>query len=90
MMTESYSPADVIKKYYGSGAKDGAHLPFNFQMINDIKATSKAMDFVNMVNRWSDVVPDGKVTNWVVSEVLIKIMNHIKNILLNQPTDWQS
>jgi alpha-glucosidase len=68
-MTESYSPADVIKKYYQSddGTQDGAHLPFNFQMINNIHDYSIAEDFVKMVTDWFKVVPKGKVTNWVVS-----------------------
>lgn len=68
-MTESYSSADIIKKYYQSddGTKDGAHLPFNFQMINEIHDYSKAEDFVKMVTDWFKVVPAGKVTNWVVS-----------------------
>lgn len=73
MMTESYSPAGIIKKYYMSddGTQDGAHLPFNFQMINEINKTSKAVHFVNMVKNWFKIVPKGKVTNWVVSQVLI-------------------
>ena len=68
-MTESYSPPAIIKKYYQSDdkTKDGAHLPFNFQMINQIKRESKANDFVKMITDWFEVVPEGKVTNWVVS-----------------------
>lgn len=68
-MTESYAPPEIIKKYYQSNdtTKDGAHLPFNFQMINEIKDFSTAADFVNMVTNWFKVVPEGKVTNWVVS-----------------------
>jgi alpha-glucosidase len=68
-MTESYSSAEVIKKFYQSpdGTKDGAHLPFNFQMIDKIHDFSKAADFVKIVKDWFDVVPKGKVTNWVVS-----------------------
>lgn len=69
MMTESYSPANVIKKYYQSadGARNGAHLPFNFEMINRINVNSTAADFVSMVTEWFKIVPEGKVTNWVVS-----------------------
>lgn len=62
-MTESYSPPDVIKQYYEAGS----HLPFNFQMINTIKANSTARDFVEMVDNWLKILPKGKVTNWVVS-----------------------
>lgn len=68
-MTESYSSSEIIKKYYTSdnGSRDGAHLPFNFQMINKINKNSQATDFVSMVDDWFKVVPQGKVTNWVVS-----------------------
>jgi alpha-glucosidase len=68
-MTESYAPPDVIKKYYQSDdkTKDGAHLPFNFEMIRTIKHNSTANDVVNMVTNWFKTVPEGKVTNWVVS-----------------------
>lgn len=70
IMTESYSPPAIIKKYYQSddGTKNGAHLPFNFQMINIVKNESVAADIVGMVNDWFAVVPKGKVTNWVVSQ----------------------
>jgi hypothetical protein len=59
----------VIKRYYQSAdkSKDGAHLPFNFEMIRVIKKDSKAEDFVEMVKNWFKIVPEGKVTNWVVS-----------------------
>lgn len=74
MMTESYSKSDVIKKFYeGEHGKNGSHLPFNFQMIDTIKKDSKAADFVTMVDGWFKVVPEGKVTNWVVSQQLIRI-----------------
>jgi alpha-glucosidase len=68
-MTESYSPPAIIKKYYQSDdkTKDGAHLPFNFQMIREINKSSKANDFVTMITDWFAVVPERKVTNWVVS-----------------------
>lgn len=68
MMTESYSKFDAIKKFYVSddGTKNGSHLPFNFQMISTITKDSKAADFVSMVDGWFKVVPEGKVTNWVI------------------------
>ena len=67
-MTESYSSPDVIKKYYiSSDGKDGAHLPFNFEMIRKLSNSSDASTVVNMVTEWFKVVPEGKTTNWVVS-----------------------
>lgn len=72
-MTESYSSADVIKKFYISDdkAKNGSHLPFNFLLIDVIKNTSKAEDFVKSIGGWLDDMPNGKITNWVVSKELI-------------------
>lgn len=75
-MTESYSKLDVIKKYYvGSNGQNGSHLPFNFQMIDTIKKESKAADFVTMVDKWFEMVPEGKTTNWVVSQQLIILLS---------------
>lgn len=88
-MTESYSKFDVIKKFYVSeDGKNGAHLPFNFQMIDTIHADSNATDFVTMVDGWFKVVPEGKVTNWVVSQQLIRLSGLITSD--NYLLDWQS
>jgi hypothetical protein len=78
MMTESYSPPEVIKKFYASNSgREGAHLPFNFQMITQIDDKTTAAGFVTMVTDWFKVIPAGKVTNWVVS--LSPITNPIKS-----------
>lgn len=68
-MTESYSSVDVIKKFYKSenGEREGAHLPFNFQLITTLKNSSKAADIVKMIDDWLKALPEGKATNWVVS-----------------------
>lgn len=68
MMTESYSPPETIMRFYRSadGKKEGAHLPFNFEMIRVIKKESKAKDIVDMVNNWFKLLPEGEVTNWAV------------------------
>lgn len=67
MMTESYSSPEIIKKFYTDGAKDGSHLPFNFQLITKIDNSSKAADIVKVITDWLQTLPAGKVTNWVVS-----------------------
>lgn len=68
-MTESYSPPSTIMKFYRSadGEREGAHLPFNFQMIREIRRNSSAADFVRVVNDWFALLPEGEVTNWAVS-----------------------
>lgn len=72
MMTESYSPPDTIMKFYRStdGQREGAHLPFNFEMIREIKRESKASDFVRVVDGWFDKLPAGETTNWAVSDLM--------------------
>lgn len=69
MMTESYSAPEFIRRFYQStdGTRQGAHLPFNFQMITTIDKDSKAETFVEMVSDSLGVIPEGKITNWVVS-----------------------
>ena len=69
MMTESYSEPSTIMKFYRSpdGKREGAHLPFNFQMIREIRRNSSAADFVRVVNDWFELLPEGEVTNWAVS-----------------------
>lgn len=67
IMTESYSSAEQIKKFYGDGTSDGAHLPFNFQMINDLNKNSKADAYVKMAQNWFNTIPTTRTTNWVVS-----------------------
>lgn len=70
MMTESYSAPEIIMKFYRSsdGKREGSHLPFNFQMIREIRRDSKAGDFVRIVNEWFALLPEGEVTNWAVSK----------------------
>jgi alpha-glucosidase len=72
-MTESWSKPETIMKFYrnADGSRKGAHLPFNFQLINNIKSNSTADTFVNTINEWFRLLPDGEVTNWAVS-----LMNH--------------
>lgn len=81
-MTESYSPVDVIKKFYASenGDRDGAHLPFNFLLISKMTNSSKAADIVKMIDDWLTALPEGKATNWVVSRRTDKID---KNLFMN-------
>lgn len=69
-MTESYSSVDVIKKFYKSadGQRDGAHLPFNFQLITTLTNSSTAADIVKMIDDWLKALPEGKAANWVVNQ----------------------
>ncbi|CAO1364477.1 unnamed protein product [Diamesa serratosioi] len=66
IMTESYSSIDQIKKFYGDGTSNGAHLPFNFQMINELNKNSTADAYVKMADNWFSSIPASRTTNWVI------------------------
>ncbi|XP_025204893.1 maltase A3-like, partial [Melanaphis sacchari] len=63
--TESYSPINVLKQYYGNATKPGAQVPFNFGLIvldknNIIESIEK------VIGNWLDNMPENQVANWVV------------------------
>lgn len=66
-MTESYSSIATVQRYYTNGVKEGAQLPFNFELSKQLIKTSTAHDVVNAVHSWLDPMPKGHFTNWVVS-----------------------
>jgi len=66
LMTESYSSIDTVQRYYTNGTVEGAHLPFNFELMKQLRATSKAQDVVNAVHSWLITMPAQHYTNWVV------------------------
>ncbi|XP_050092930.1 maltase A3-like [Anopheles aquasalis] len=68
IMTETYSPIDIVMKYYGNGTVPGAQIPFNFHFITDLGAGSSAEDFQNTIHFWIDHMPsnlNSVVPNWV-------------------------
>lgn len=68
MMTEAYTSMDMIMRFYESddGTEQRAHFPFNFAMITELDAGSKARDFKYVIDRFLENMPRGKITNWVV------------------------
>ncbi|XP_058823710.1 maltase 1-like [Topomyia yanbarensis] len=68
MMTEAYTSMDKIMLYYESAdrTEQRAHFPFNFAMITELNAESKARDFKYVIDRFLENIPRGKVTNWVL------------------------
>lgn len=46
-------------------------VPFNFQIIDNIKSSSTAADYKWAIDSWLDAMPKkpGYVANWVVSHV---------------------
>ncbi|XP_049298804.1 maltase A3-like [Anopheles funestus] len=68
IMAETYSPIDIVMKYYGNGTVPGAQIPFNFHFITDLNGDSTAEDFKRTITYWLDHMPaiDGIVPNWVL------------------------
>lgn len=66
MMTEGYTSIPKVMEFFGNGSSNGAQIPFNFQLISNLRANSTAADFAHYVNLWLDNLPTGKRSNWVL------------------------
>lgn len=66
MMTEAYANETKTMQFYGANGRQGAHMPFNFVLIEELNAGSSAQQFLDTINRRLSVIPEGKVTNWVM------------------------
>ncbi|XP_017468120.1 PREDICTED: maltase A3-like [Rhagoletis zephyria] len=66
LMTEAYSPIDVVMQYYGNSSTDGAQIPFNFQLIDYLDKHSNAYHYSELINKWLESMPAGRVANWVL------------------------
>jgi len=69
MITEAYTSMENTMRYYGNETNLGAHMPFNFGLIDRLNDNSNATQFNDAINNWLDNMPDGKCANWVVSIV---------------------
>lgn len=67
MMTEAWSPLNIIMQYYGNATHNGSHIPFNFQMIERLWNESNAHDYIACIDDWMKNLPKQQVPNWVVS-----------------------
>lgn len=70
MITEAYTTIENTIRYYGNKTNLGAHMPFNFGLIERLNDSSNATKFNDAVNSWLDIMPDGKCANWVVSIII--------------------
>lgn len=66
IMTEAYTALDNIIKFYGDGKRLGSHVPFNFELISNVDATSTAKDYAERIKIFYDKVPSGLQPNWVL------------------------
>ncbi|KAJ8681866.1 hypothetical protein QAD02_017658 [Eretmocerus hayati] len=61
LILEAYAPLPHTMGYYDVGAD-----PFNFVFISNLTRESTALDFKRTITTWLNLIPDGKVSNWVV------------------------
>jgi alpha-glucosidase len=67
IMTEAYTTLDNTMRYYGNETVNGSHMPFNFQIILNLRTSSTAANVNDVIHSWMDHLPKGKSANWVVS-----------------------
>nr|BBD13388.1 maltase [Trilocha varians] len=66
MMTEVYASIQDVVRYFGEGDLKGAQIPFNFDLITDVDASSSAADIKRAVDKFLTYKPVDKQSNWVV------------------------
>lgn len=72
IMIESAAPIDLNMKYYGNSTMEGAHFPFNFDLLLKLNKNSSATDYKTMIEEWLNKMPEGHMANWVLG-------NHDRN-----------
>lgn len=75
MMVEAYTSLENTLKYYGTAEKPGAHFPFNFEFIINVKNETNAQELKKIIDTWQSKLPAGAWSNWVVS---IQIFNPVR------------
>lgn len=63
LIGEIYLPADRLAAYYGKN-REGAHLPFNFQLLN---TPWSAPAIGQLIETYEAALPEGGWPNWVLS-----------------------
>ncbi|CAG9784090.1 unnamed protein product [Diatraea saccharalis] len=66
MMTEVYATIQNVVRYYGEGDLKGAQIPFNFDLISDVDASSTAPDIKYTIDKFMTYKPVDEIPNWVV------------------------
>ncbi|XP_068145388.1 maltase A3 [Drosophila tropicalis] len=66
LMAETYSPIEIVMKYYGNATAEGAQLPFNFLLISELTNASNAQAYAMTVQKWLQYMPAGRTANWVL------------------------
>ncbi|XP_064552128.1 maltase A3 [Drosophila montana] len=67
LLIETYSPAWFTMQFYGNRSVDGAHLPFNFNLITVMEESGLSGSNVQKaIDLWLQNMPAGRTANWVL------------------------
>ncbi|XP_058118259.1 probable maltase [Anopheles ziemanni] len=66
LMAEAYTPLDNIIRLFGNAISEGAHIPFNFEVLSNTFKDTTGKQFYDNINRWLTVVPSNRFSNWVL------------------------
>lgn len=66
LMAEAYTPLNNIMRLFGENGREGAQIPFNFEVLSNIFKDSTAQDFYDNAMRFWDALPAGRYANWVL------------------------
>ncbi|KAH8355097.1 hypothetical protein KR093_005411 [Drosophila rubida] len=67
LLIETYSPAWFTMQFYGNRTVNGAHLPFNFNLITVMeKSGLSAANVQQAIDLWLQNMPAGRTANWVL------------------------
>ncbi|XP_070504536.1 maltase A1-like [Chironomus tepperi] len=84
LMVESAAPIELNMKYYGNSSMEGAHFPFNFDLLLKLTKNSSATDYKTLIEEWLTKMPEGHMANW---EQQLRIKE--KLVMENVPISWE-
>lgn len=67
LLIETYAPPAYSMQFYGNHSVEGAHLPFNFNLITVLASNGFSAGSVKTaVDNWLLNMPSGRTPNWVI------------------------
>ncbi|XP_030244296.1 maltase A1-like isoform X1 [Drosophila navojoa] len=67
LLIETYSPAWFTMQFYGNRSVNGAHLPFNFNLITVMEQSPlSGYNVQKAIDMWLNNMPAGRTANWVL------------------------
>ncbi|CAD7012854.1 unnamed protein product [Ceratitis capitata] len=66
LLIETYAPPAYTMQMYGNRSVEGAHLPFNFNLITVLKQGVSATTVQEAVDEWMKNMPAKRTANWVI------------------------